>query len=182
MRPVILILASGRGTRYRAAGGPTHKLEADLCGKTVLQRTIAAAEDSGLPWHLERHNHAGMGDALAAAVARRATARGWLVLPADMPMVLPQTLRAVAAALDAGADAVQPVVGGQRGHPVGFAAHHLAALNALSGDEGARHLLRKLRDAGGVVEIESGDRGALEDIDTPADLQRAEALLLSRRA
>jgi len=181
MRPVILILASGQGARYRAAGGTSHKLQAELGGRTVLQATLEAAAASGLPWHLEQRPHAGMGDALAAAVARQAEAGGWLILPGDMPLVLPDTIRAVALALEQGAAAAQPLVAGRRGHPVGFAARHREALMALTGDEGARRLLAALRDAGRVAELPCRDRGALEDIDTPADLQRARALLQERQ-
>ena len=40
--PVVLVLASGRGERFLASGGSTHKLQADLGGRTVLQRTLDA--------------------------------------------------------------------------------------------------------------------------------------------
>jgi HPt (histidine-containing phosphotransfer) domain-containing protein len=72
--PVVLVLASGRGERFRAAGGTTHKLQALLGGRTVLEHTLAAVRDSGLPWHLEDAGHPGMGDSIAAAV--RATRGG----------------------------------------------------------------------------------------------------------
>lgn len=177
----ILILASGRGTRYKAAGGATHKLQADLAGRPVLSRTIEAVQASGLAWHLEQADHAGMGDALAAAVRATAGADGWLILPADMPMVLPTTMLDVARALDAGAAAAQPVLDGRRGHPVGFAADQRGRLAALHGDEGARSVLADLRRAGLVRDIETDDPGTLEDIDTPADLDRALALWRARR-
>lgn len=53
---VVLILAAGKGERYRAAGGEGHKLDALLttAGKTrrVLDHVMDAAQDNGLPWHV----------------------------------------------------------------------------------------------------------------------------------
>ena len=40
--PVVLVLASGRGERFRASGGTTHKLQALLGARTVLDHTLAA--------------------------------------------------------------------------------------------------------------------------------------------
>ena len=78
------------------------KLAAPLGGSTVLEHTLAAVRASGLPWHLEDAGHPGMGDSLSAAVRATADAPGWLVLPADLPLVSPQTLLKVADALHAG--------------------------------------------------------------------------------
>jgi molybdenum cofactor cytidylyltransferase len=78
--------------------------------------------------------------------------------------------------------AVQPVHAGARGHPVGFAASNGAALMALAGPLGAASVLRGLRATNAVGEVEVDDPGVVTDIDTLADLARAEALLLSRRA
>jgi molybdenum cofactor cytidylyltransferase len=40
-----------------------------------------------------------MGDSIAAGVRATADAAGWLVLPGDLPLIQPATLRAVAQAL-----------------------------------------------------------------------------------
>lgn len=179
--PCVLVLASGRGERFRASGGTLHKLAAPLGGGTVLEHTLAAVRASGLPWHLEDVGHPGMGDSLAAAVRAKAGAPGWLVLPADMPLVRSQTLLQVAAALRVGAPAAQPVHAGGRGHPVGFAAACGQALMALSGPQGGAPVLRALRDADSVVLVEVDDAGVLADIDTLDDLARAEALWQARQ-
>lgn len=102
--PVLIVLASGRGERFRASGGTVHKLRAPLAGRTVIEHTLAAARESGLPWHLEDAGHAGMGDSIAAAVRATRGAAGWLILPADLPLVQPASIRAVAAALGASAE------------------------------------------------------------------------------
>lgn len=179
--PCVLILASGRGERFRASGGTLHKLSAPLGGSTVLEHTLAAVRASGLPWHLEDAGHPGMGDSLAAAVRATAGAPGWLVLPADLPLVRPQTLRLVADALRTGARAAQPVHSGERGHPVGFGAACGEALMALGGPQGGAPVLKALREAGAVVQVEVDDAGVLADIDTLQDLARAETLLQARR-
>ncbi|MGJ7485260.1 NTP transferase domain-containing protein [Variovorax sp. LT2P21] len=178
--PTVLVLASGRGERFRASGGAQHKLTAPLGGKPVLERTLDAVRASGLPWHLEDAGHPGMGDSIAAAVRATVGASGWLVLPADLPLVLPETLRRVAEALAAGAEAVQPQREGQRGHPVAFAAGARDALLALSGERGAAPVLQALRARGVVVDLVVDDVGTVTDIDTLADLAAAEALLTAR--
>ena len=173
--PTVIVLASGRGERFVASGGTSHKLQALLDGQTVLARTLAAVRDSGLPWHLEDAGHAGMGDSIAAAVRATPRAQGWLILPGDLPLVQAQTLLAVAAALQEHA-AVVPVFQGQRGHPVGFARQCGLALAGLVGDKGAGGVLR----AQAAVEIIVNDEGCVADIDTLTDLQRASQLLANR--
>ena len=170
--PTIIVLASGRGERFIASGGTTHKLQALLSGKPVLQHTLDAVRASGLPWHLEQGPHAGMGDAIAAAVRATAGAAGWLVLPGDLPLVQPQTLRELARVWPE-RDVVVPVYQGQRGHPVRFAARFGAALMALDGDRGAGAIAR----AAGAAEYVVQDAGCVTDIDTLQDLQRAAAVV-----
>jgi molybdenum cofactor cytidylyltransferase len=179
--PTVIVLASGRGERFRAAGGAGHKLHAPLAGATVLAHTLAAVRASGLPWHLEDAGHPGMGDSIAAAVRATADANGWLILPADLPLVLPATLRAVADALRGEAQAVQPGYRGTRGHPVGFAAPCGARLAALSGEQGAAPVLRALREAGRVVDLDVDDIGVVTDVDMPEELARAETLMRGLR-
>lgn len=174
-KPVVIVLASGRGERFAASGGTVHKLRALLEGVPVLERTLAAVRESGLPWHLEDAGHPGMGDSISAAVRATRDAPGWLVLPGDLPLVQPATLRAVAAAL-AGVPAVAPVFEGRRGHPVAFGASCGEALAGLSGPQGAAGILRSLA----VSELPVGDVGCVTDIDTVDDLAEAARRLRSR--
>ena len=174
--PVVLVLASGRGERFKASGGPVHKLRALLGGVPVLQRTLAAVRASGLAWHLEDAGHPGMGDSIAAAVRATQDAQGWLVLPGDLPLVTPASLQQVAAALATHA-VVLPKHGGVRGHPVGFSVDCRDALLALSGETGAAPIVQARRKAGQVLELALDDVGCVTDIDTLDDLVRAEALL-----
>jgi len=171
-RIVVLVLASGRGERFAASGGQGSKLQAMLGGRPVLERTLDAVRASGLCWHLEDAGHPGMGDSIAAAVRATRAADGWLVLPGDLPLVRPASLRAVAAALGTHT-VVVPVVQGQRGHPVGFAADCGEALAALSGSRGAAGIVAER----GAFELPLADVGCITDIDTLADLAVAQARL-----
>jgi molybdenum cofactor cytidylyltransferase len=181
--PTVLILASGRGERFLASGGATHKLAAFLgegvYKKTVLQHTIDAVKASGLPYHVEDAGHPGMGDSIAAAVRQTQHANGWLVLPADLPLVQPETLLRVAAALQLN-DVVQPVFeqGGEqlRGHPVGFGRVCLDRLLKLKGNKGAAGVLITYN----AMKLIVNDIGIITDIDTVDDLARAEEILKNR--
>jgi molybdenum cofactor cytidylyltransferase len=173
--PTVLILASGRGARYQASGGQGSKLQARLGGKPVLEHTLDAVRASGLPFHLETGPHAGMGDSIAAAVRATHNAAGWLILPADLPLVQSATLLAVARGLERHA-VVVPCFAGQRGHPVGFAAPCRDALLALTGNKGAAPVVA----AYGAIELVVDDIGTVTDIDTVHDLETAKRLWLLR--
>ena len=196
LRPAIIVLAAGLGSRFDAAG---HKLAQDMGLHTVLATTLANAVNSGLPvtvvttealadlarpqlaWRdivvlpqvgTPGHDGLGMGYSIAAGVSARPDAPGWMVLPADMPLVRPDTLQAVARQLE-----WHPVVyaqyQGRRGHPVGFASELYSELVRLSGDDGARRLVGRYPAYG----VDVDDAGVLLDVDTPADLERARRLL-----
>ncbi len=177
--PTVLVLASGRGERFIASGGSTHKLQALLAGRPVLQHTLDAVAASGLPWHLENAGHPGMGDSIAAAVRATPEASGWLILPGDLPLVQGATLKAVAEMLAQRA-VVIPVFNGMRGHPVGFSATCRAGLLALKGDQGAASVVRAQEAVNSVAFIDVTDPGTVTDIDTLEDLRRAEMLLGQR--
>lgn len=184
-RPTIVVPAAGRGSRF---GGPLHKLEQAFDGSTVLGTTVRHAIESQLPVVVVTtaplvplvsgllatrdivvlgagEAARGMGATIAAGVAERSGAPGWLVLPGDMPLVQPGTLLAVAAALEEHA-VVYAQHKGRRGHPVAFAAELYSELIQLSGDDGARRVMLRYPAHGQDVE----DRGVLLDVDTASDL------------
>ncbi|ELQ6150348.1 nucleotidyltransferase family protein [Cronobacter turicensis] len=174
-QPVIIILAAGKGERFRAGGGTTHKLEALLAGKPVLQHVLAAAQASGLPWHLVRPEGGtdGMGDSIALGVKGTPAAAGWLILPGDLPLITAASLRQVAKALNE-KPVVVPHYQQRHGHPVGFRREYFDALAALSGDEGAKVIVRAARTRAEVLTLALNDAGIVQDIDVPADLLAAE--------
>jgi molybdenum cofactor cytidylyltransferase len=188
--PAVVVLAAGAASRYH---GARHKLSEKLGNDSVLVRTLRNAVASGLPVVLvisealvdeakglvapadmavvaaRSQTGWGMGESIAAGVSIHASANGWLVLPGDMPLVRPSSLRAVAEALDQ-----QPIAfaqhRGRRGSPVGFGAELFSELVMLKGDEGARRLLARYPTAA----VELDDPGVLFDIDTIDDLAVAQ--------
>ena len=197
IRPTIVVPAAGRGSRF---GGPQHKLEQPFDGSTVLGATLRHAIESQLPVVVVTtaalaplvagllatrdivvlsagEAARGMGYSIAAGVAERSGAPGWIVLPGDMPLVQPDTLLAVATALEQ-----HPVVfaqhRGRRGHPVAFAAELYSELILLDGDDGARRVMARYPSHGQEVD----DPGVLLDIDTPSDLVMLRASVATQPA
>lgn len=177
--PTVILLAAGRGERYRASGGTSHKLDAMLNARTVLEHTLAAVEASRLPWYLVRPHGGtgGMGDSIALGVKATPDASGWLILPADLPLIQPDSLIAVAHAL-ANASIVLPCWLQQPGHPVGFDRCYFAALSALRGDAGAKSIVQDARRQGRITEVALDDQGIVQDIDTVGDLQSLQSRAL----
>ena len=139
-------------------------------------RTVASRDVVVMP---ETQAALGMGRSLATGVAARSDGAGWLILPADMPLVQPSTLNAVAEALSHHPVAFAQHLG-RRGHPVGFAAELFSELRLLTGDEGARRLLA--RYPASAVDVD--DAGVLMDVDTLDDLEsarRAQSMALGQQ-
>jgi molybdenum cofactor cytidylyltransferase len=110
----------------------------------------------------------GMGASLAHGIGQARAADGWVVALADMPRIRPDTIRKVMGALEEGALIAAPVCKGERGHPVGFGARLRDELLALDGDQGARAVLERHREA--VKWVECDDPGVLYDIDRKSDI------------
>ncbi len=178
--PVVLILAAGRGERFIASGGTTHKLHALLAGKRVMDHVMDAVKASGLPYHLVTADptRPGMGDSIAAGVRATPDAPGWLILPADLPLIGSDTLKLIAFAPPC--EVTVPMVNGQRGHPVRFGLECAQELLNLQGNQGAAQLIHVRAATESIAFITLDDVGCITDIDTLDDLQRAEELLAQR--
>lgn len=180
----LIVLAAGNGERFRAAGGKQGKLHSPFTTQrgtyTVLEHVLHAVKASGLAWHVVEPAHTqhlsiqGMGSSIATGIAATANAKGWLILPADLPLIQPETLCRLASALS-DHDVVAPIVEGERGHPVGFSKICQSDLLALQGDQGARHIIGKY----GLHLIECEDAGCILDVDTPEALATAQHIALS---
>jgi molybdenum cofactor cytidylyltransferase len=192
--PTVIVLAAGLGSRFAGAGHKLEQLLAEDdngAAAAVMSLTVRHALATGLPVlvvttaELAPLAHAdvaardvlvvpkaapirgrGMGDSIAAGVAARSDAPGWLLLPADMPRVKPGTMLAVAQALSGHAVAFAQHQG-RRGHPVAFSAELYSELIGLTGDEGARRLVARYPS----FAVEVDDPGVLIDIDTSEDLK-----------
>jgi molybdenum cofactor cytidylyltransferase len=149
----------------------------DACVDSVV--AVVRPGDQGLARALSDHGaeitvcpHAanGMGQSLAWAIRATPLAKAWVIALADMPWIQSATIRRISDALESGAALVAASHQGVRGHPVGFSRRYYGELVALSGDEGAKTILRA--HAAELQLIETDDAGVSRDVDTPADLAR----------
>lgn len=185
-----LVLAGGAGRRF--GGG---KLLGDLAGACVIRRVaeavtradfaapivVTGADDARIRAALEgcdcRIVHApDWGEGMAATLrcgiaALPPETTGVCVFLGDMPFVPVGLCARLAEAAAMAGYAARPRVGGKPGHPVVFTRAAFDDLKMLVGDQGGTALLRER--AGEVAYIETEDRGALFDIDTPGDLVAA---------
>ena len=96
---------------------------------------------------------------------------GWLLAPADHPVLAPAILDAL---IDRwkGDDRriLIPTHAGRRGHPVAFPWELAPEVFGLPRDEGLNALVRRRSDL--VVETPIDDSAVLADLDTPADYER----------
>lgn len=182
----VLLLAVARS---RVAEAPS-MLDQAMAGGTVLTTTLRHARASGLAltvvtdaiWRVALlcegvalnqlvtvPAHAGLGDAIAAGVTNRPNADGWLVLPADMPGVAPETLCDLALALR-DAPMIYPEYRGQRGQPMGFANELCADLLRLTDGDSVRRLLARFPTRA----VRTADPGVLMRVRQSADLAAAE--------
>ena len=187
-----IVLAAGQSTRM---GHPKALLPCPPTGRTFVTQIIHVLREGGLPTIAvvgRVHDHDLRREVAAAAPAvsyvenpspelgqlssllaglafaeAQGTA-GVLVLPVDMPLIRPDTVRA---ALDAFAATAEPVLRatyrGRHGHPVIFGADVFAALRSADPATGARAVLHQ--DPSRVRNLEVDDPGVLRDIDWPTD-------------
>jgi molybdenum cofactor cytidylyltransferase len=188
-----LVLAAGGSRRFGA-----HKLLADLAGQPVLRRTADAicavgfcetivmtgAEHEavrdilvGLPCAVVHAPNwaVGISASIRAGIeALQHNREGLFLFLGDMPLApsgLCQELADLAKSVNY---AARPMRSDVPGHPVAFTNKAATDLMALTGDEGAGALLR---GAGArIAYLPTTDEGAVLDVDTPADLARAERL------
>jgi molybdenum cofactor cytidylyltransferase len=191
-----IVLAAGRGLRF--GGGkllaplngaplvtgalrtaflaPVRRVFVAIGPDPALRQAIEdAAARAGAPDRLavvEIHDPSeGMGESLRTATAALPDdAAGVFVLLGDMPAIHPSTPTRLARAFTGPDDIVAPTRLGQRGHPVLFGATWFPALRGLSGDEGARTLLRDGSIALKTIAVD--DPGIHLDVDRPEDLVR----------
>jgi CTP:molybdopterin cytidylyltransferase MocA len=176
-----LILAAGAGTRF----GSESKLLADLGGRPLLEWAVAAqcavpelervvvvlgahAADVAARVDLMRGElqvcedwEAGQAVSLRCGLSVLGDVDKVIVTLGDAPLVSPE----VVALMAAQPPGTRAVYDGRPGHPVVLGRDQMSALASLSGDQGARGLLRH----GPVVEV--GYLCSGRDVDTPEDLE-----------
>ena len=185
MKAGIIITAAGRAERFTQAGGQGNKLNALLNDGSVFAQTLRHAQASGLAVHVVTRpenieiqtlcsmqqvpvtliESSGLGESIAAGVCATPHWHGWLIHLADMPFVPPLVFVEVAQALEFHS-LVRPCANTQPGHPVGFSHAWYDKLCQLTGDNGARELLRDEA----IHFIEVSDVDSQRDIDLPSQL------------
>jgi len=190
-RVAALVLAAGQSSRM----APRHKLLTEgPDGRSMLARTVdhvlasqarpvivvtghrepeirAALAGRAVRFvHAPRHAE-GLAESLKSGLAALPDdAAAFLVCLGDMPLVAPRALDQLIAAYDPdeGRGIIVPTHDGQAGNPVLWDRRYVEEMMELSGDTGARGLLKRHMDA--VAEIAVADDGVLRDFDTEASL------------
>jgi nicotine blue oxidoreductase len=160
-RGVALLRAGGAGPVVVVTGAAPVDLPSDLSGVLTVHNP---------------HWSTGMGSSFAAGVAAvPGDCSAAVIALVDQPLVGPEAVRRLISAYRAGAGAAVACYGGRPRNPVLLAREHWAAAVALAaGDAGARPFLRA--NPALVTEVECGDTGRPDDIDTEADLARIAGL------
>ncbi len=111
----------------------------------------------------------GQGTSLALGVKSISeSATAFMVFMVDQPMISASLINMIIGEFqNRDCVALRPVYNGLPGHPVIFSSSLREELINLSGDEGARQVLKKLADR--VEYIEATDEAVIFDIDTPKD-------------
>jgi CTP:molybdopterin cytidylyltransferase MocA len=185
-----IILAAGASRRL---GKPKQlvSLDGTASGETLLERAVRVAREADLAPiivvlgadHSLILAHSSLGDAvpvindewqegMASSIRLgirtcrliAKDAEGVLLMPCDQPAVTAHHLNLVASR----ATITASEYAGRKGIPAYFPAAHWETLLALHGDTGARDLLREAR----CINLPHGEL----DVDTPADLERAQTL------
>ncbi|MBM3510258.1 MAG: 4-diphosphocytidyl-2C-methyl-D-erythritol kinase [Alphaproteobacteria bacterium] len=185
-----LVLAAGQSRRM----GEANKLLADVAGTPMVRRTVQAIAGSrarpivvvtghqaeavraalaGLDVAITHNPRYAEGLSTSLAHGIRALPSGTdgaVVCLADMPEIRAEHIdRLIAAFAPAASRAIGvPTRRGKRGNPVLWGAQYFAALTAIAGDVGARHLIGEHADR--VYEVAMDDDAIFLDIDTPAAL------------
>ena len=189
-----VVMASGRSARYGR-----NKLLEDLGGRPVILRAVDHLLAAGLePLVVTRS------DAVAALMAEAGIAcarhdgprkcdtmhvglealppdaAGFLFMPADQPLVLPESLQRLARQFLAAPDrAVRLGFGDTPGSPVIFPAACRDALLAYAGDRGGSDVLKSQRIPCDTVRAEFP--WELWDVDTPEGMARLRAIYQSQQ-
>jgi nicotine blue oxidoreductase len=190
MTVVGVVLAAGSGSRLG-----TPKAIVELDGERLVDRAVRTlraggcdpvivvlgAADIAVPDATVVHNPdwaTGMGSSFRVGLAAPpAEAEALIVHLVDQPRIGPEVVARLIAAHAAGAVVAVATYGGQRRNPVLLARSSWAEASALAEgkDQGARPFMAAHPEA--ITPVPCDDLGDAEDIDTPADLARATALL-----
>ena len=186
MRVSGILLAAGRSTRMGR-----DKLSLPYGGKTVLHQSllpliasprigeviVVVNRDFKLPLDqtnctvvVNEDDHLGMSSSLKTGIlAASSLADAYVVCLADMPGISTELLaNLIEAYAKTGGGICLPTYKGRDGHPVVFDVAYRERLLRITGDVGARRIIRD--DANSVTRLPMDDPAVVLDIDTPADM------------
>jgi len=189
-RIAAIVLAAGASSRMR--GG--NKLLEEIGGVPLVRHVVQKVVEADLfetivvtgrgGWPVEKAVHGlpirhvmnyrselGMSTSLKRGVGvLHDSVEAAIICLGDMPNVDAELIRRLVAAYapQAGKDIVVPVAAGRRGNPVLIGRRHFAAIKKLTGDIGAREIVKKHPDR--VIEVPIEGEGAFLDLDTPEAL------------
>ncbi|WP_425408023.1 nucleotidyltransferase family protein [Hyphococcus sp.] len=195
-----ILVAAGQSSRF----GQEDKLLTEIAGAPLLFWSLKSLLHAGLPQIIvvagENHGavrplvdagrakiivnpdpEAGLGSSIATgAGAVNARSAAVFICLGDMPALPGGIFSQLAKRLneDPQIDAIRPTHNGRRGHPVLFHTRNLAALKDLHGDKGASKLFH--RHGFHLETMATAGDGVLQDVDTPADLNRIARRLSER--
>ena len=176
-----MVLAAGEGKRF---GG--NKLLVRIGGEPVISRVLRAlngldrviivgAYANELMPYLSNevviynpHYRDGMSTSIRLGIRFFQDYDSVLIVLADMPLITQETITRIVSAYHQGCSAVIPTHKGVRGNPVLIHKSLFQELMGLSGDVGAREILKSRNDA---CTVECGPE-VLIDIDTVNDLTK----------
>lgn len=195
--PIPIVLAAGKGERFEGL-----KQLTEVDGEPVLQLILQSI--SKIDWALspllvlgherERIENAvdtcgfkvienenwqqGLSTSLKSGInAAPRNASGYLFFLGDMPLISSDIIKVVLNRADSGSSIVAPSYQGKRGFPV-YLSRQLEEnlLTEISGDKGAREIIRKKPDQ--LTLINTEDRGVIMDLDEKSDLSEIRSYLL----
>ena len=97
--------------------------------------------------------------------------RAFFLLPADIPLVRPETLHSLMRSFEEKcADVCRPCYRGKRGHPPLISSALILPIMDFKGHGGLRMFLSRYKER--TIDVDCDDPGILMDIDTPEDYEK----------
>ncbi len=137
------------------------------------EKIIPLLKNQGVRWLINEHYDQGMLSSVQVGVRNLTEdCQAFFLIPVDMPLVNPATLKnLVAAYREAKMDVYHPCYGQRRGHPPLIAATLIPSILAFAEPGGLRTLLSRYRATS--LDVPCDDPGILIDLDTMEDYERA---------
>lgn len=127
----------------------------------------------GLLTYLAPDSALGMGHSLSDGIKQVSGWQASAIFMGDMPFIQPETIELLLdqySLHESNQPIIVPTSKGRTGHPVIFSKAYYPELAALTGDEGAKSVVRAYTDH--VIQVPCLDSGVLRDIDVPEDVSR----------